>query len=63
MATTATEPRLLTAKEVGALLGVSSKHVAWLVREGKLESVRLGGSGWHRFRREDVEAFIRGDSP
>ena len=63
MATAATEPRLLTAREVGAMLGVTPKHVAWLVREGKLDSVRLGDAGWHRFRRADVEAFIRGESP
>ncbi len=63
MSTVATSSRLLTAKEVGAILGVSAKHVGLLVREGKLASVRLGGSGWHRFRREDVEAFIRGESP
>jgi hypothetical protein len=31
-----------------------------LVAKGELRSVRLGGSGWHRFRAEDVEALIRG---
>ena len=63
MTVASSPPQLLTAKQVGAVLGVSAKHVGLLVREGKLRSVRLGGSGWHRFRRSDVEAFIRGESP
>ena len=57
----ATEPRLLRASEVAALLGVSPERVRELVSAGDLPSVRLGGSGWHRFRAEDVERLIRGE--
>lgn len=53
MATIA-KPRLYRASEVAALLGVSQERVRELVVSGELPSVRLGGTGWHRFRAEDV---------
>lgn len=58
---TFTAPRLLAAKEVAAVLGVSPARVRELVAGGYLKSVRLGGSGYHRFRAEDVEALMRGE--
>ena len=62
---TATEPRLYRASEVARLLGVSIERVRELVATGELQSIRLGGTGWHRFRAEDVESLITGekDSP
>jgi excisionase family DNA binding protein len=61
--TTLTAPRLLRASEVARMLGVTTATLRQLVASGELRSVRLGGSGWHRFRVEDVEALMRGDSP
>lgn len=59
--TTLATPRLLRAKEVAHMLGVGPWRVRELVAAGELRSVRLGGSGWHRFRVEDVEALMRGE--
>jgi excisionase family DNA binding protein len=61
METTSTSTRLLRAKEVAQMLGVDSSRVRELVASGDLPSVRLGAQGWHRFRREDVEALIEGN--
>jgi excisionase family DNA binding protein len=54
-------PRLLRAKEVARLLGVTPWRVRELVASGDLPSVRLGEHGWHRFRLEDVERLISGE--
>lgn len=59
----ATKPRLLRASEVAALLGTSKERVRELVATGELRSIRLGGTGWHRFRAEDVERLIAGEDP
>jgi excisionase family DNA binding protein len=58
---TATAPRLYRASEVAALLGVHISRVRELAASGQLPSVRLGGTGWHRFRAEDVERLIAGE--
>ena len=50
--------RLLRAKEVARILSVNPSTVRALVANGDLPSVRLGGSGWHRFRPEDVARLI-----
>ena len=55
--------RLLRAKEVARILGVTPSSVRELVARGELASVRLGSQGWHRFRIEDVEALIDGPKP
>jgi excisionase family DNA binding protein len=52
---------LLSAKEVGRILGVTPSRVRELVANGDLPSVRLGAQGWHRFRLEDVERLIAGE--
>jgi excisionase family DNA binding protein len=57
---TQVERRLVLASEVASMLGVGLPYVRQLVREGKLEAVRIGGTGWHRFRVEDVERLIAG---
>ena len=53
--------RLLRASEVAEICGISRDYLRQLVAEGKLESVRLGELGWHRFRIEDVERFLAGE--
>lgn len=55
------ERRLLRGSEVALMLGVALPRVRGLVREGKLEAVRIGDHGWHRFRIEDVERLIAGE--
>jgi excisionase family DNA binding protein len=55
----ATGPQpLYRLAEVAEILGVSRERVRELVASGELPSVRLGGSGWHRFRPIDVEQLI-----
>lgn len=63
METSTASARLLRAKEVAQMLGVDPSRVRELVASGDLPSVRLGAQGWHRFRREDVEALIAGEQP
>jgi excisionase family DNA binding protein len=64
LATTYSPPaRLLRAKEVAEILGVTVEYVRALVRDGRLRSCRIGEEGWHRFRPEDVEALIAGEKP
>jgi excisionase family DNA binding protein len=53
--------RLYRASEVAQLLGVTTKRVRELAESGELPSVRLSGTGWHRFRAEDVERLIAGE--
>jgi excisionase family DNA binding protein len=55
--------QLLKASEVAEMLGISTDHLRVLVEQKKLQSVRLGEHGWHRFRRSDVERLISGKSP
>jgi excisionase family DNA binding protein len=62
METKAVSQRLLRASEVAQMLGVEPARVRELVTNGDLPSVRLGAQGWHRFRREDVERLIAGES-
>jgi excisionase family DNA binding protein len=50
-------PGLLTAREIGDLLGVSTETVLRWVRQGKLPAIRLPG-GAIRFREDEVEAWI-----
>jgi excisionase family DNA binding protein len=60
--TTAANPDVLTAAGVAALFGVASKTVTRWARSGKLpESFRTPG-GHRRWRREVVEAALRGES-
>jgi excisionase family DNA binding protein len=58
---TAAPSRLLRAKEVAHMLGITPESVRELVASGKLPSVRFGERGWHRFRPEDVERLISGE--
>ena len=49
---------LYTSKQVAALFQVSMPTVYRWCQSGKLASVRLGGDGPHRFRVEDLQAFL-----
>lgn len=52
--------QLLKAREVCELLRCSRWVLKQLLRDKKLPAMRIGtGRGTLRFRREDVEAFIR----
>jgi excisionase family DNA binding protein len=54
-------PRLLTAQEVGEMLGISERAVNRLVREGRLGYVRLTGNR-RLFTTELVGEFIRAET-
>lgn len=51
-----TEPKILTIREVAALLRVADKTAYTLAQEGQLPGFKVGGQ-W-RFRRTDIEAWI-----
>jgi excisionase family DNA binding protein len=51
-------PGLLTAKEVGKMLGISARAVNRLAREGKLGCVQLTSRD-RRFTQELVEEFVK----
>lgn len=53
--------RLLTAREVADLLGVSRETVLRYTRRGDLRGIRLPGTvrGRLRYREEDFEAFLQ----
>jgi excisionase family DNA binding protein len=55
------EPRLLGINEVAAMLGISKQRVRHLVKVGAIPAVRFAGSGYHRFRPEDIEVIVRGE--
>jgi excisionase family DNA binding protein len=48
--------KLLTIREVSALLGLSEKHVIDLAEEGKVPAYKVGGV-YLRFKREQVEEY------
>lgn len=52
--------QILTLKEVAAYLKLAEKTAYRLASEGKLPGFKVGGS-W-RFKREDLEAWIKQQS-
>ena len=52
--------RLLTARQVSELLGVTTETVLRWTRQGELPAVRLPGTarGWLRYRPVDIDAWI-----
>jgi excisionase family DNA binding protein len=54
-------PRLLSAKDVGEILGISVKTVNKLVREAKLGCVQVTAKEL-RFTEEQVQAYIEAQS-
>jgi excisionase family DNA binding protein len=49
--------RLLTAREVGGLLGVSAETVLRWTRRGDLPAIRLPG-GAIRYRQDDLDEWL-----
>lgn len=59
MPTTTADPEdLLTTSEAAALLQVHIDTVRRWANQGVLRPVRMGG-GWRRFRRGDLDAFLK----
>jgi excisionase family DNA binding protein len=56
MSTTA---EFLNVRETAKQLGVHENTVRNLERRGELKAVRLPGSGFRRFRKEDIERMRR----
>ena len=57
-------PELMTPSEVAEALKVNDETIHRWVREGRLPAIRLPGGGdrgLKRFRREDIEAILRGE--
>ena len=52
---------VLRAGDVASLLGVHINTVRRWSDEGALRAFRVGPRGERRFRREDVEAFLKGE--
>jgi excisionase family DNA binding protein len=53
-------PRLLQAKEVAQIIGVTPARVRELAREGQLPSLKLCERGRWRFHVDDIERLISG---
>lgn len=53
--------RLLTAREVGELLGVSAETVLRWTRRGDLQAIRLPG-GAIRYRPDDLDGWLAAKS-
>ena len=54
-----TNEEFFTTGEVADILGCSKQWVSHLAREGKIESYRLQGSGWHRIKKSTLEKYIQ----
>lgn len=54
-------PTLLTAVEVAEEFRLAPATVRRWAREGRIERIQLP-SGLYRFRREDIEAILSGDT-
>lgn len=54
----ALEPRFLTLEDVATYLNVSVTQVYALVRSGELPGIKIGGRGFWRVDREQLEAYI-----
>jgi excisionase family DNA binding protein len=50
--------RFLRLSEVAEILDVSMSQVYALVRNGELESIKIGGRGQYRVEREKLEDYI-----
>ena len=55
---TAIEPRFMTLEDVATYLNVSVTQVYALVRSGELPGIKIGGRGFWRVDREQLEAYI-----
>lgn len=52
------EPRFLTLEDVATYLNVSVTQVYALVRSGELPGIKIGGRGFWRVDREQLDAYI-----
>jgi excisionase family DNA binding protein len=55
------ELSLLTTSEVAKMLAVNPATIRRWAEEGSIPSITLPGGGQRRFRRQDVDAILRGD--
>lgn len=55
------QPELLLTHEVAEMLRCSPRRLHELVAEGRLRPLRLTAQGHMRFRRDEIEALIRGE--
>lgn len=53
----------LTAEQVAERFDVTAETAREWARTGKVPAIRLPGGGHYRFRREDIEAIERGETP
>gem|GEM_PF-1631126 len=52
----------LTAEQVAERFDITAETARAWARSGKVQAIRLPG-GQYRFRREDIEAIERGETP
>lgn len=51
--------RMLSAKEVGQMLGIAERTILAMAARGELDGVQVTGKRIWRFRREDIETYLR----
>ena len=51
-------PEILTSNEVREILQISKNTLYYLIRTNQIPAFRLGSRSW-RFRRSDLEDFLR----
>ncbi len=56
------DEKLLTVRDVASILGISEKEVLDLAESGKIPAYKVGGV-YLRFKREQVENFIKSSKP
>lgn len=49
---------ILRPGEAAKMLGVSTRTLANWTDQGRLQAIRLPGTGYRRYRRADIEALI-----
>lgn len=57
-----TDEGLMTLDEAAAYLGVAKISLRRWTRDGQLRCVRVGQRGDRRFRRADLDAYLRANS-
>ena len=60
MAIKAKLPKLLRIREAAEMLSVHPETLRRWDRQGKLKAVRFGSRGDRRYRKEDLDRFIKG---
>lgn len=57
------EVMLLTTPEVAATFRVAESTIRRWEESGDLKGITLPGRGMKRFRKDDIEAILRGEKP